>query len=426
MNVKTVKGLDIDIYHEELDNGLNVYLIPIKDRKNYYVEYITKYGAEVDEFISHITGKKVKAPYGVAHFLEHKMFEQETGIDPFSYYSQTGTEANASTGYKTTSYTLEGVNALEDNLDYLLNYVNSPYFTDENVEKEKGIIIEELNMYKDQPENVLYEASNKAVFKKHPVRRDIGGTPNSVKKITKEILYECYDTFYQPNNMLLIVAGNLDKDKIMNVIKSNKKLNDKKKSSEVKVFNVKEPIEVNKKEEQVKVKNMVLPKFVLTFKSPLSVSDNMDKYKQMAALDMLLYLIYGNSSEFRETTLEKQLYSLFYFSSALIDDFFVVEFIAESKYPEVFRDAIINELKTRKITEKDIERVKKVKVSLEVMETDKTYRLLDMVANHIIDYGDIIYDKMDIIRSITLKDVLSIRDKILIDNYSYTLGIPKK
>ena len=207
MNVKELKGLDIKIYHEELDNGLNVYLIPVEDRNNYFVEYITRYGAEIDEFVSAKTGKKVKAPYGVAHFLEHKMFEQEDGIDPFSYYSESGTEANASTGYKTTSYTLEGVNNLEDNLDFLLNYVNSPYFTDENVEKEKGIIIEELNMYKDQPENIRYETGNKALFKKHPMRRDIGGTPSSVKKITKEILYECYDTFYQPNNEVIAIPA---------------------------------------------------------------------------------------------------------------------------------------------------------------------------------------------------------------------------
>ena len=105
MTVKEIKGLDIKVYHEELDNGLKIYLIPIEDRNNYFVEYLVRYGAEIEEFVSSKTGKKVKPPAGVAHFLEHKMFEQEDGEDPFAFYSKTGTDANASTGYKSTSYT---------------------------------------------------------------------------------------------------------------------------------------------------------------------------------------------------------------------------------------------------------------------------------------------------------------------------------
>ena len=198
---KEIKGLDVNIYYEKLNNGLDIYLVPYSNRNNYYIEYAVKYGACINEFISNTTGKKTKMPLGIAHFLEHKMFEQEDGIDPFAFYSETGSDANASTSYDMTSYTVEGTSNIEVNLDYLLNYVNSPYFTEQNVEKEKGIIIEELNMYKDQPENILYEKSNCALFKKHPMRRDVGGTPRSVRKITKEILYECYDTFYQPNNI---------------------------------------------------------------------------------------------------------------------------------------------------------------------------------------------------------------------------------
>ncbi len=425
MTTKEIKGLDIKVYNEELENGLKIYLIPVEDRNNYYVEYLVKYGAEVEEFISRKTGKKTKPPLGVAHFLEHKMFEQEDGLDPFSFYSNTGTDANASTGYRSTSYTLEGVNSLEENLDFLLDYVNSPYFTDENVEKEKGIIIEELNMYKDQPENILYEEGNKALFKKHPMRYDIGGTPTTVKKITKEILYECYDTFYQPNNEVLLIAGCFDKDKVMKVIKKNKKLNSRKNEQIIQTFKVNEPLEVNKKEVTKHIDKLVFPKFVLSIKSPLDLSSKEGIYKHLLSIDMLLQILYGPSSLFREEMLEKQLYTLFYTSSVKVDSFFLVEFVSETKFPNEFKELVLKELKEKEITEKDVERIKKSRIAQEVMESDKAYKILDMIGNHIIDYGDVIYNKLDIIRNITLKDINEAREKILFDNYSYTLGLPK-
>lgn len=426
MIIREVKDLDVKVYYEELENGLKVYLIPYKNRKNYYIDYTVKYGAEIDEFISSHTNKKTKKPYGVAHFLEHKMFEQEDGIDPFAFFSKSGSDANASTGYRVTTYTVDGVDNIEENLEFLLNYVNSPYFTDENVEKEKGIIIEEINMYKDQPENVLYEASNKALFKKHPMRRDVGGTASSVKKITKEILYECYDTFYQPNNTFIVIAGNINPEKIIKLIKSNKKLNSKNSKKEIKTFKVKEPLEVNCKEKEIKIKNIVVPKFTLIIKSPLEDLKGQEKYKYMVASDILFYILFGMSSLFREKMLNRKLYTMFYCSTAEIDNFLIAEFVAESKNPNELKEEILKCLKNKKITKEDVERVKKVKISLSVMESDVPYRMLDSVVNHLLNYDEIIYNKLDLIRSITLEDVLKVRNSILIDNYSFVVGYPKK
>ena len=120
MIVKEINGVNVKVFYEKLDNGLEVFLIPYNNRKNYFIEYGVKYGAEIDEFVSSLTNERTKKPYGVAHFLEHKMFEQEDGSDPFSFFSKSGSDANASTGYRVTSYTVEGVNNLEENLDYLL------------------------------------------------------------------------------------------------------------------------------------------------------------------------------------------------------------------------------------------------------------------------------------------------------------------
>ena len=137
MKKDTLSGLDIDLYSEKFSNGFEVYLVPLKNMKRYYATYATKYGSLITEFCPNGSRKNVKVPNGIAHFLEHKMFEQESGIDPFSFYSQSGCYVNASTGFESTRYICSGNTKCRENLDYLLNFVNSPEFTEENVAKEK-------------------------------------------------------------------------------------------------------------------------------------------------------------------------------------------------------------------------------------------------------------------------------------------------
>ena len=421
---KEIIGIDLNVYYEKLDNGLEIYLVPFSNRKNYYIEYGVKYGAKTNEFET-TDGKRIKAPYGIAHFLEHKMFEQEDGMDPFSYFSLSGSDANASTGYDVTSYTVEGIKNIEENLEFLLNYVNSPYFTDENVEKEKNIIIEEINMYKDQPENKLYEESNKSIFLKHPLRIDIGGTEKSVNRITKEILYDCYNTFYQPNNMFLLISGNFDYKRIYEIIKNNKKLQSRKKGKPVKIYNVNEPLNVKTKEKENKIKNMLITKSILSFKNKIQISDNIEKYKYEISLSILLYILFGMSSEFREDVYKNEMCSLFYSSCSIVDDLLIIEFLSETKKPYDLKEKIIECLKNKEITKKDVDRVKKVKISLEVINSDKPHKVINSIVKDIIDYGDVLYNKVDLIKSISLKDIENARKDILLDNYSHIIGIPK-
>ena len=167
-----LKGLDQSVFYEELSNGLKVILLPFENKTNYYINYTTKYGSINLDFIPNGSKKMYSSPKGIAHFLEHKLFEQEDGESPFEFYSKSGTASNEGTSYKRTSYYLLGVNKLEENLDYLISCVNKPYFTDSNVEKEKGIIIQELNMYMDNPDSVLTNEVPKATYKNHPIRYD--------------------------------------------------------------------------------------------------------------------------------------------------------------------------------------------------------------------------------------------------------------
>ena len=219
----TLKGLYQDLYYEKLDNGLDIYFLPIKNTKNYIMEYVVKYGSIDTSF--KVDDKIYNTKSGIAHFLEHKMFEQEDNITPFSFTSKSGTYCNASTSYTYTNYYFEGNKNFNKNLNYLIKYVNSPYLTDTNVNKEKGIIIEELNQYNSNSGYFFEEALLKALLVKDKHRIDIGGKINDVKNITKEELYDIYNTFYTPNNMFILISGNFDLDKALNIIKTSKYLN---------------------------------------------------------------------------------------------------------------------------------------------------------------------------------------------------------
>ena len=421
---KELIGLEQKIYITKLENGLQIYLIPFENRKNYYIEYVTKFGSTITKF--KIDGKEKKVPDGIAHFLEHKMFEQENGEDPFKFFSKYGSDANASTGYKTTSYIVEGTNDIEVNLNYLLTYVNSPYFTDENVEKEKNIIIEEINMYKDEPEGKMFEESNKAVFKKHPMRNDIGGTEKSVRSITKEHLYDCYNAFYHPNNMALFIGGTFDINKVMKVIKDNQFLKKSKTLNNVEIINAEEPQIVNKKYKELKINNIMMPKLILTIKVSLKDISKSERYKFSLLTGILLSILYGSSSKFRENMLNEGLMSILSTSKAIIDDFFLIEFMAESKNPKLLSEKIIECFTQTEITKEELIRAKKVAIANSVLNSDKVVPTVNMLIDHLIDYGEIIYDKQQIIKKLTMDDLIMVKNSIDIKNSSLIIANMKE
>ena len=199
-----LQKVDKTIYSEVLDNGLEIIIIPNEEyskKKNYYFNYGTYYGALNNDFVPIGKNKMTSFPKGIAHFLEHKMFETASGEKPFDFYAKTGSYVNAYTSYKSTSYIVTGNKKMKENLEYLLTFVNNPYFTDENVLKEQGIISEEAAMNLDNPDYLGYITLSKNLYKELPYNTPILGSVESIKKITKEDLYECYNTFYRPNNM---------------------------------------------------------------------------------------------------------------------------------------------------------------------------------------------------------------------------------
>lgn len=397
-----LKKLDQNVFYEKLSSGLKVYLIPYTKKNNYSASLFTNYGSINNDFIPIGEKELTSFPAGIAHFLEHKMFEMENGLDPFSFYAKTGTNANASTSFKVTNYIIWGNNNISENIKYLLEYVYSPYFTDLNVEKEKGIIIEEIQMYNDLPEWVLNDKVKENLFVNHSIRIPIAGSVSSVSKITKEDLYKCYNTFYQPSNMSLIVAGKFDQEEVMKDIKAqmkNKQFNQRPITN--KDYN--EPQKVFKTYEKIKM-NVEMPKLGYAFK--INVSHiKLNPFIRDLYFQMFNTLLFGNASLFKEDVRQKDLAVSFYTSINDVDNYKTLEFFAKTKKAQEFIERIDQELKNISILEKDFNRIKKVWIAAEVAIVDNYELNLDNISDDIQKYGDLIPNKIDIIKSLNKKQL---------------------
>ena len=408
-----LNGLDLSTYVETLANGLEAIYIPLKDKKNYFVSYATRYGSETTTFTPVGSDKEIKVPDGIAHFLEHKMFEQEDGVDPFSYYSESGTGANASTSFDNTQYIFYGTKNFEDNLRFLLKYVNEPYYTDENVEKEKGIIAEELKMYEDIPDWKCETKLREALYHIHPRRVDIGGTVDEIMKITKEDLYTCYENFYSPNNMFLLMVGNFDLDSASKIV--HEMLDNIENKGKPIVRKICEPNEVYIKNQVIKL-DIKVPKIGIGLKIPI---ENLSEYDDLMLdlyFEMLSTLCFGPSSEFREKVRNKKILNSFYSEWEVIDGFRTLLIFASTNNSDELINEIIGEFKNISIDEDAFSRMKKVWIANEVKMADYVDSIEANIYDDILNYKRIIPNKLDLIRSLNISDMNNILKKIDFSN----------
>ena len=244
--------LDETLYYKQLENGLDVYILPKKGFSKTFVTFTTKYGSIDRTFVPIGEEEPITVPDGIAHFLEHKMFEKEEG-DVFQKFSEVGAQANAFTSFTRTAYLFSSTNHLYKSTETLLDFVQQPYFTEETVNKEKGIIGQEITMYDDQPDWRLYFGAIENMYHNHPVKIDIAGTIESIDKITAEHLYTCYNTFYHPSNMLLFVIGAVDPTEMMAFIEGNQKKKEFPEPTSLSRIFDEEPVEVAIKERELKM-----------------------------------------------------------------------------------------------------------------------------------------------------------------------------
>lgn len=288
------------LYEEKLENGLTIMIIPRKNIRKKYVMFGTNFGSIDNKFILPGENKETEVPDGIAHFLEHKMFEQKSGVNSLDKLSSLGVNPNAYTTLDHTVYFFEATDNFYEALDELMDYVQNPYYTDENVEKEKGIIAQEIKMYQNYPDWQVYLNAIKCMYKELPIRIDTAGSVESINKITKEDLYLCYDNFYTPSNMLITICGDFEPEKILQEVKK-RIINNENKEIPKRVY-PNEPEEINEKEKIVNM-NLSNPMFMLAYKD--KVEDDMAL--KCIGIQSLLNTILGKSSKLYKELIDQNL-----------------------------------------------------------------------------------------------------------------------
>jgi predicted Zn-dependent peptidase len=374
-----------EVYYEKLDNGLDVYFMPKKGFTKKYAMFATNYGSNELEFVPLGENEKFRVNEGIAHFLEHKMFEQPGGGNAFDRFSELGASANAFTNFTATAYLFSATQNFYESLEHLIDYVQTPYFTEENVEKEKGIIAQEINMYDDDPDWKVYFNTLRAMYVNHPVRIDIAGTVESINKITHEELYKCYNTFYHPGNMVLFVVGDLEYDKVMDVVRKTVKNGEEKMTHEIKRFYPEEPKKINQKE-IVDHFPISIPMFNIGYKDINVGMKGKELLKKELATEILLDMLFKRGSE---------LYEKMYLDGTINENFGAgytsqIDYAhtligGESKDPHKVRDTIteyIEKYKKEGLKVEDFDRIKKKKIGNFL----KYFDSVEFIANNFVSY----------------------------------------
>lgn len=312
------KSIGETLYFGTHESGLGIFVVPKKDFSKKYAIIGAKIGSIDNTFIPNGEKDLITVPDGIAHFLEHKMFEMSDGSDAFAKFSKYGANANAFTSFTNTCYLFSCTDNFYESFEHLLNYVKSPYFTDANVEKEKGIIGQEIRMYDDDGEwRVMFNLLS-ALYKDFPVRIDIAGTIESISHIQPDVLYKCYNTFYDPSNMVLCVAGDVDEEKVLKI--TDKIMGDKITGSKAKSVYPSEQESVFKKKIEQKL-SVSAPLFDIGFKDTDKMSGN-DILKNEIAVKIILSSVASKSSDLYERL----------YNDGLINDEFSYDYMYEEEY----------------------------------------------------------------------------------------------
>ncbi|MCC3371808.1 EF-P 5-aminopentanol modification-associated protein YfmH [Cohnella sp. REN36] len=306
MSTRDYPQLQEKLIYEKLDNGLEVFILPKTGFTKTYATFATRYGS-IDNRFKPAGQTEHRVPDGIAHFLEHKMFEEPEG-DIFAKFSSQGASANAFTSFDRTVYLFSATKDVEANVETLLDFVQHPYFTEENVEKEKGIIVQEINMYRDNPDWRVYFGLIEALYQNHPVHIDIAGTADSVRSITKEQLYDCYNTFYHPSNMTFFIVGGIDGDAVLAQIKANQAKKSFPPGGEIERLFDPEPLGVRQPRKETKLP-VSLPKCLFGYKEAPHESSGEEAVRRELTTKVMLDALLGASSPLYEALYDDNLIS---------------------------------------------------------------------------------------------------------------------
>lgn len=425
MKKTKLNKLDLEIYEETLDNGLRIFVIPKSDVKNVYATFTTNYGSIQNEFVPINEKEMIKVPDGVAHFLEHKVFEQKDGKDPFEYFSASGSDCNANTSNYKTTYLFIGQEHILENLNYLLDFVQSPYFTDENVQKEKGIIEQELKMYQDNPNTYPSEVIIYNSFIEHPIKISVGGTVESIYKITKEDLYTCYNTFYHPSNMFVCVTGNVKPKEIIDTIRLNQKNKKFEAAKKIKIKEYNEPDYVEKQEDTINM-SITIPRVLVTYKLNIE-NTNLNKKTINNFISFYSNLKMGPVSLLNEKLKKNNIITKdIVFYNIKTDKHILLIIEADTKKQKEFVKELDKELKINNIKEQEFNRQKKVGIASCIYMSDSIYSLNSAIMNDIIHENKVSYDTYNFYKKLDYKEFTKFINNLNFDNKSILYVNSKK
>lgn len=422
MHKITYDQINETLYTEVLPNGLTVYLLPKAGYHKTYGLFSTNYGSLDNRFVPLGESEPVTVPDGIAHFLEHKLFEKEAG-DVFQVFGKQGASANAFTSFTKTSYLFSATDQIRLNLETLLDFVQEPYFTKESVEKEKGIIGQEIGMYQDDPYFLQFSGLLAQMYPDHPLAVDILGTVETIDKITSEDLYLCYRTFYQPSNMKLLVVGNIDPEETMDWIKANQA---------GKEFPEATPIRREFPEESLanlqRTGSRKLPlsrsKGALGIKGLMGdlPKDSRELLRFRYSINLLLALLFGNTSgNYLRLYDEGVIDDSFGFEYDLDREFSFAAFFGDSDAPEVMIEAVqqilLHFATDPEVNEANLALLKKKMLG----KYFQSLNSLEYIANQFTQslFGELtVFDVPEVIASVTLADVLA-AGKVLINQDAF-------
>lgn len=417
-----------EYYFKKLDNGMHVYLYPKLDFHRTYAIFRTKFGSFDLEFYDPKTNELIVTPPGVAHFLEHKMFESPDGSDIVEVFSRIGGDSNAFTTYDNTAYLVTTSENELENIKTLIDFVQTPYFTDENIEKEKPIIEQEIRMYLDKASTSLYNHLLQNMYQKNNVRHDIGGTLESIYDINKDILYKCYNTFYHPSNMTLTIIGNFDKESVMKMIEENQLEKNYQVATQIKRnYHIEDEHVVAA--DTSSYMDISTPKVGCGVKFNVSGYDYKEIYKNMILLDILSDIFFDESSDFYHRLIESEIIN----NSFVYDPYFEptyghIAFTVDTLKVEEFKEEIKKEIlkiKTAEISESTFNRYKKVVLANSIAR----FNYLESIANLIADLDAVdldLFETLEIKNNITVQDLKHVQDMIKEEAITFHTIYPKK
>lgn len=421
-----LSGSEEEIIKETLPNGLEVYLLPNDNVKNFYMTFSTKFGSLYTEFKSD-KNSYTKIPNGVAHFLEHLTFKMEDG-DASDYFANLGSQSNAYTSFKVTCYEVFGFDKFKENLECLLDYVQTPYYTEELVEAEKGIICEEVKMYEDSPGATLSFALYDSLFNSEHYKYLISGSVDDVKSTTLKNIEDAYYTFYHPSNMFVVITGKFNPEEALAIIADNQAKKNFSEKRDIKIKRYREDPKVVR--EYLKIPyNVTIPKINIGLKIPLTSMKKLGLSDEELSIivSIIINSNFGRSSELRERLVSGNIITDgISISKFFTKDYLVIELGAESPYPERYI-AIMNEaIKNIHITKEDLLRKKRVAISNYILAFDDIEEKNSDIATDLINYGKVISNRFDIYGEIEYAKVKEVIKRINDKNKAIVVMVPKE